>query len=241
MTLTINGVSVNPALGRVVLEKHYMDAAATLTAALCTAAADAYLLHVSPAVGDVVRLCDDDGAERFVGSIHRIDRTPQQAVITAFDKGIYLARNELWGVFSGSGEEICRDVAEKLRIGVGGIEAEETERTITAVTGQTAFAILRSAAGTDREVTVEGDCLVVRKTGDTVFVLPTEQILEVSAAADIRDMVNRCAVKAIRWLSCRTRRISRGTVCFIACRNGGRSTPAGRQVLHCRDAVTRPK
>lgn len=194
MKLTVNDVLVNPVLGRAVLEKHRGDAAATLTATIWTAAADAYFLRLSLAVGDVVRLYDDDGTERFAGSIHRIDRTPEQAVITAFDKGIYLARNQLWGVFIGTGEEICRTVAEKLQIDVDSIDADETFKTITAVTGQNAFSVLRTAAGADREITVEEERLVVRKSRDTVFVLPTEQILEVSAAADIRDMVNRCTV-----------------------------------------------
>ena len=194
MKLTVNDVSLHPALGRVVLEKHRNDAAATLMAVICAAAADAYLADLSLAVGDVVRLYGDDGAERFVGSIHCIDRTPEQIVITAFDKGIYLARNELWGVFAGNGEEICRAVAEKLQIGVERIDADETYRTVIAMTGQNAFSILRAAAGEGREIVVEGERLVVRKRRDTVFSLPKEQILDVSSTADIREMVNRSAV-----------------------------------------------
>lgn len=194
MKLTINGLCVNPVLGSVRLEKHCKDAAATLTATIWTAAADTYFLHLSLAVGDVVRLTDENGVEQFIGSIHSLKRTPEQVELLAFDRGIYLARNELRGVFAGSGEDICRSVAGRLGISVGTLEADSAYKVLVAVAGESAFSLLQQAAGKDREVSVEGETLVVRKARPVTFLLPTEHIREVSASADIRSMVNRCTV-----------------------------------------------
>lgn len=194
MNLTINGLSVDPVLESVRLEKHRNEAAATLIATLWTAAADTFFLHLSLAVGDVVRLTDEQGAERFLGSIHALERTPEQVRLIAFDKGVFLARNEVNGVFAGNGAEICRTVAQRLGIAAGTLEADGAYQIIPALAGENAYALLRKAAGQGREVTVEEDALVVRKVRPVTVLLPTEQILEISAEADIRTMVNRCRI-----------------------------------------------
>lgn len=194
MTLTINGLCVNPVLGSARLEKSRGEAAATLTATLWTAAADTYFLHLSLKVGDVVRLAEDDGEERFVGSIHEISRTPEKVTLTAFDRGVYLARNEVYGVFAGTGEEICRQAMSKLDIPIGELDAKSDYQVIPALSGINVFTLLRQAAGEDREVTLENDALVVRKKKSMTYLLRSEHIREVSATADIRKMVNRCIV-----------------------------------------------
>lgn len=194
MRLTVNGLCVNPVLGSAQLEKSRGDAAATLTASIWTAAADTYFLHLSLKVGDVARLTEDDGTERFLGSIHAISRTPEQVTFTAFDRGIYLSRNEVYGVFAGSGEDICRQVAEQLGIGVGTVDAKADYQVISAISGASAFSVLRQAAGGDREITVENEALTVTKGKAVTFLMHTEHIREVSASADIRSMVNRCVV-----------------------------------------------
>lgn len=194
MKVTINGVSVNPVLGSARLEKSRDDAAASLTATIWTAAADTYFQQLSLAVGDVVRLTDDAGAERFLGSIHRLDRTPERVSLTAFDRGVYLSRNEVRGVFAGSGSDICRQIAQRLGVAVGTLDADSTYQVLTAPRGENAFLLLRRAAGTGREVTVEGEALTVRRQSAAAFILPTEQVLKVSASADIRNVVDRCQV-----------------------------------------------
>lgn len=194
MKLMVNGLCVNPVLGSAQLEKSRSDAAAALTAALWTAAADTYFLHLSVKLGDVVRLTEDDGTERFLGSIHAITRTPEQVRFTAFDRGIYLSRNEVFGVFAGSGADICRQVAKQLGIGVASIDAKEHYQVISAISGANAFSVLRQAAGGDREIAVENGALTIKKGRAVTFLLHTEHIREVSASADIRGMVNRCVV-----------------------------------------------
>lgn len=194
MKLTINGLCVNPVLGSLQLEKRLEDAAAALTATLWTAAADTYFLHISLAVGDVVRLTEDDGTERFLGSIHALERTPEQVRITAFDRSVFLGCNEVWGVFAGSGAEICRQIAGQLDIPTGELEAEETYRVLSVPSGQRAFPLLRQAAGAGREIAVENGLLTVRRSRPITFLLLTEQIRKLSAAADIRNLVNCCVV-----------------------------------------------
>ena len=123
MRLYINDQMVLPVLGRMELRKTRSEAAATLTATLYTATGDTYFQKLSLAVGDVVRLLDDDGAEAFLGSIHSLRRNPRQVELTAYDRGVYLTRNELTGVFSGSPADIVRQVAEELGIPVGTVRS----------------------------------------------------------------------------------------------------------------------
>ena len=152
MKLYINGLYVNPVLESARLEKQLHDAAASLTAAIQTAAADTYFLHLSLQLGDAVRLTEDDGTERFLGSIHAIHRTPEQVVFTAFDQGICLSRNEVYGVFAGTGADICRQVAAQLDIQTGPLDAAANYQLLPAAAGAKAFALLRQAMeGQDEE------------------------------------------------------------------------------------------
>lgn len=192
--MTINGLCVDPVLGSVRLEKSRGEAASTLTAVIWTAAADTYFLQLSLKVGDVVRLTDDDGTERFLGSVHEISRTTEKAVLTAFDRGVYLARNEISGVFAGTGPDICRQAADRLGLSVGELDARAEYQVIPALGGINAFTLLRQAAGEDREVTIEGGALVVRRRRGVTYLLRSEHIREISASASIRRLVDRCVV-----------------------------------------------
>ena len=194
MRLTVNGLLVNPVLGTVRLEKSREDASAILTATLWTAPADTYFQKFSLAVGDVVRLTDDGGEERFLGSVHCLEREPEKVTLTAFDRGVYLTRNELYGVFSGSGADICRKAAAKLGIPAGSIDADAARRTIVTRAGESAFSVLRRAVGEGREITIEGEILTVRRFREETFTLAPERVLEFSARADIRKLVDRCVV-----------------------------------------------
>ena len=193
MRLTVNGLLVNPVLGTARLEKSRGDASAVLTATLWTAPADTYFQKPSLAVGNVVRLTDDDGA-RFLGSIHCLDRSPEKVTITAFDRGVYLARNELYGVFCGTGADICRQVAAKLGLPVGSTDADAARKTIVTGAGESAFSVLRKAVGEGREIAIEGEALTVRRYREETLTLAPERVLEVSATADIRKLVDRCVV-----------------------------------------------
>lgn len=194
MKLYINQQMVLPVLGRLALRKTRSEACATLTATLYTAAADTYFQKLTLAVGDVVRLVDDRGEEVFLGSIHTLRRTPEQAEITAYDAGIYLTRNELRGVFCGSPAQIVRQVAAELELPMGTVEAESGWKCVTAVSGGSAFAILREAVGKKREISVRDGALQVTKSGYMVYVLEPSQVLEVEGEASLRQMVNRCEV-----------------------------------------------
>ena len=81
--------------------------------------------------------------------------------LTAFDRGVYLARNEVCGVFAGSGADICRQVAAKLGIRVGTLDASGEYQVIPALSGASAYAILRRAVGDRRDIAVEGETLTV--------------------------------------------------------------------------------
>lgn len=194
MKLYIGQQMVLPALESVRLGKTRSEAAATLTATVLTAPADTYFLKLSVAVGDPVRLLDDGGKEIFLGSVHEIDRTPDAVTLTAYDRGIYLTRNELYGVYTGTGKTIAGKIAGELGIPLGTVEDDGLRRTIVTGAGQSAFSILRKAVGEGREIAVKDGALTVTKGGGNAVLLPPERVLEVTSRASIRSMVNRAVV-----------------------------------------------
>ena len=183
-----------PALESVRLGKSRTEAAATLTATVLTAPADTYFLKLSMAVGDVVRLLDDGGQEVFLGSVQELDRTPEAVTLTACDRGIYLTRNELYGVYSGTGKTIAAKIAGELGIPLGTVEDDGLRRTIVTGAGMSAFSILRKAVGEGREIAVKDGALTVTKRDPVVYPLPVQDMLEVTSRASIRTMVNRAVV-----------------------------------------------
>ena len=194
MKLYIGQQMVLPALESVRLGKTRSEAAATLTATLLTAPADTYFLKLSVAVGDPVRLLDDDGKEMFLGSVHELEREPERVTLTAYDRGIYLTRNELYGVYAGTGKTIAGKIAGELGIPLGTVEDDGLRRTIVTGAGQSAFSILRRAVGEGREIAIRDGVLTVTKGGGKAALLLPEQVLEVTSRASIRAMVNRAVV-----------------------------------------------
>lgn len=182
-----------PALGSVTLSRNRSDASAILTATVQTAAADTYFLRLSIALGDPVRLLDDEGNEIFLGSVHTLERTPEQVRLVAYDRGVYLTRNELYGVFSGTPAAIAAQVAGKLGLPVGEIDAPAGRNVIFSRAGQSAYQILRQAVGEGRYIGVTDGRLTITKPYN-VYPIRPETVLEVRSEADLSGMVNRCAV-----------------------------------------------
>lgn len=194
MKLFIGQQMVLPALESVRLGKTRSEVAATLTATVLTAPADTYFLKLSVAVGNPVRLLDDQRKEVFLGSVHEIDRTPEAVTLTAYDRGIYLTRNELYGVYAGTGKAIAGRIAKELGIPLGTVEDDGLRRTIVTGAGQSAFSILRRAVGEGREISIRDGALTVTRGGGKAVLLRPERVLEVNSRASIREMVNRAVV-----------------------------------------------
>jgi len=190
--LYVKDQMVMPVLENAALGKSRSDAASILTASVLLAPADTYFQKLSLAVGDPVRMMDDSGQEICLGSIHQLDRTEDAAGITAYDRGVYLARNELYGLFLGSGAEIAAQVAAKLGISLGRVEADEQYKTIVSRAGQSAFSILRRAVGEGREISMQNGTLTVTAHSGAAVRLPPERVLSVSCRAGIGEMINRC-------------------------------------------------
>ena len=191
MKLYIGQQMVLPALEAAALSRTRNDAAATLTATVLTAPADTYFLKLSMAVGDPVRLLDDTGKEIFLGSIHQLDRTPDAVTLTAYDRGVYLTENQLCGIFTGTGRDIAGKIAAQLGIPLGTVEDDGARRFLNAGAGQSAFAILKQAAGAGRYISIEGGALTVRKRDAIVYPLAAQDVLEAASRASIVGMVNR--------------------------------------------------
>ena len=183
-----------PVLESLTLHKARSEAAATLTATILLAAADTYIQKLSLALGDPVRLLDDDGKEAFLGSIHVLERTPERVILTAYDRGIFLTRNELRGAYFGESADIVEQVAEELGIAVGTVETGPGMRFFASYSGESAFSILRQTVGEKYEISIRDDALCVTKHAYIVYVLQPSQVLEVSGTASLAHMVNRCTV-----------------------------------------------
>lgn len=192
MKLYIKDQMVLPVLERAALGKSRNDAAAILTASVLLAPADAYFQKLSIALGDPARLLDDSGEELFLGSVHQIDRTEDRVRLTAYDRGIYLARNELHGVFAGTGAQIAAQAAGLLGIPLGRIEAAGQYQAIVSRAGRSAFSILRQAVGEGREISVRNGALTVTAVGGEPVPLRAERVLAVSSRAGLGELVNRC-------------------------------------------------
>lgn len=191
MKLYIGSQMVLPVLERITLEKSRSDAAATLTATMLQAAADTYAQKISVALGDPVRLLDDGGEEVFLGSIHQLERSPERVDIVAYDRGIYLKRNELHGAFVGSPRQIVEQVAGELGLQTGTLEVPQGWKCIVTTAGQSAFSILRKAVGERREISIREGKLCVTKSAYIVYVLHPEQVLACSGVVNLEKMVNR--------------------------------------------------
>ena len=183
---------VMPALESVRLGKTRNEAAACLTATVLIAPADTYFLKLSVAVGDVVRLLDDGGKEIFLGSVHELDRTPETVTLTAYDRGVYLTRNELYGVYAGTGRQIAGKIAGELGVPLGAVEDDGLYRTIVTGPGESAFSILRRAVGEGREIAVRDGALTVTKGGGGAVPLKPGRNGRVLAAAQNTGDITAC-------------------------------------------------
>ncbi len=193
MNLYLAGQRLNEVLGELSLSKSRGDAAAVLYAVLLTAAADAYFPSLTLALGDAVTLSDDSGA-CFTGGVQELRRTPESVALIAYDRGIYLTRNELYGVFSGSGADIAAQVAARLDIPLGRVDAPAGFQTIVTSARDTAYDILRLAVGEEQEIFMEGERLCVGGGDASPVSLAKEQVLSVESVGSIRAMVNKAVV-----------------------------------------------
>lgn len=141
-----------------------------------------------------MRLLDDAGKEIFLGSIHQLDRTPDAVTLTAYDRGVYLTENQLCGIFTGTGRDIAGKIAARLGIPLGPVEDDGLRRVLTAGAGQSAFAILKQAAGAGRYISIEDGALTVRRRDSIVYPLAAQDVLEVTSRASIVGTVNRAVV-----------------------------------------------
>lgn len=194
MRLYGNGILLNAIARSVTLEKSRGDASATLTVTLLTAAGDYFLKKETLKTGDVMRLTDEEENEVFLGAVQAITRTAETVTVVACDRGLYLKENELYGVFAGAPADICRTVAAKLGIPVGTLDVPTGYKQLVIRSGASAFSILRLAAGEEREISVKDGKLCIETAGETVYAVGQEQVYDSRGTAEVRGMVNKCAV-----------------------------------------------
>lgn len=190
MNLYVSDQMVNEALLHMTLERSRTDAAATLQFRLAVLPGKNWSL----AVGDPVRLLDESAATVFLGSIHQLERTEHIVVLLAYDLGIHLTRNELFGVYTGTGAEIIRRVARQLELPLGKVDAAPGRHTILTHAGQKAFSVLRQAAGNDRYIRLENGMLFVTREQDDSVPIDPGRVLAYRTRMGLEEMVNRAVV-----------------------------------------------
>ena len=190
MKLFLGTRRADAALLRMTLEHSLAEAAGTLSAQLAILPGDPWPL----AVGDAVRLLDDKDTVLFLGGIHQLDREEHTVTLLAYDPGIYLTRNELYGVYAGTGEQIIRKVAGQLELPLGRLDAAPGRHTILTHAGQTAFSVLRQAAGADRCIRMEENRLTVTPCGEETVDIDATRVLDMHTRVSIGGMVNRAVV-----------------------------------------------
>ena len=194
MILSLNDRPAGHVASVITLQKARTEAAATLRAVFWRAPADAYFENLSIATGDAVRLTDDDGNRVFLGSVQTLQRTPETFTVTACDRGIYLSRNELSGVFAGSAAQIAAQVAGRLGIALGSVDAPMGYRLLTARAGDSAFSLLRRAVGEEREIYLDGERLMIARQVGAAAALSPERVVDIVCRSDVGESVNRCLV-----------------------------------------------
>lgn len=193
MNLYINGQCVNGVLGELSLSKTRSEAAATLCAVIRTGVADSYFPQLILSLGDGVTLSDENGC-LFTGGVQEIVRGHEEVTVTAYDRGIYLTRNELYGVFAGSGASIIAQIAGKLGIDLGNVDAPGGYQVIVTTSGESAFHILRRAVGENQEIYMDGEKLCVGTRSASPVTLSADRLLEGRCVGSIRQMINRAVV-----------------------------------------------
>lgn len=193
MTLTIANQQVTEVLEELELSHSVYQGAAILTASLLTQPADSCFPGLTLAIGDPVAL-QQEGKALFVGGVQELRRSPQRVELTAYDRGVALTRNELYGAFAGTGAQIVARIAQRLGMATGSVRTEKGYQTILSTAGQSAYDLLRQAVGQGVPIWMEGEKLCVGPAADSPISIPNDHILEIESVGDITHMVNSAVV-----------------------------------------------
>lgn len=193
MTFTIANQQVNQVLEELTLSHSVYQGAAILTATLLTQPADTYFPRLTLALGDPAVL-QQDGTSLFVGGVQEMRRSPQRVELTAYDRGVALTRNELYGAFAGTGAQIAAQIAQRLGIATGSVQTQQGYQTILSTAGQSAYDLLRQAVGPGVPIYMEGEKLCVGPGTGSPVAIPNDHILEIESVGDLTHMVNSAVV-----------------------------------------------
>lgn len=192
-------------LQRCVWSGDYREAARRLEAEVAVSSKDALLPPVAIALGDMITLAGDDGAELFRGFVFRKSKAlgGNALSLTAYDGLIYLIKSRLSKVFTNvTPEEVAAAVCRELEVPEGSFARTGIPHSFAHLGGtgysaiQTAYTAASRQNGRKYMPRMrEGKLDVIQKGAVTAkrLVLP-EQVTEASYSEDIESMVNQVVV-----------------------------------------------
>lgn len=75
----------------------------------------------------------------------KIQQEDERVELTAYDRGMALTRNELYGAFVGTGAQIVAQIAQRLGIATGSVQTQQGYQTILSTAGQSAYGLFPAA------------------------------------------------------------------------------------------------
>lgn len=166
---------------------------ATLTA-VC-APGDYYIPKINPELGEAVRI-DWDGQPLFEGTVERVSFASDglSVSLVCFDAASRLAKNELYGVFSGRPDAIATKVLGALALTPGQLWAPPERMFIPAGCAMSAHQIIRQAYGGRCALVCTGETVDILEPGARSVTLSSDALLAGTAVLSAEGVVNRAEI-----------------------------------------------
>ena len=150
--------------------------------------------------GDTVALQDDSGKQRFIGIVTEVSSSLSDIKVDFTGKDIlwYLGKNKVSGAFSGTPEEITRNVLSLFSISLGTFPMPSiTEvKTVISTGNKTIHGVISEAYGDGYYIFADEEKVSVAAEGSEIVAVISGEgnLLDAAYSASIEAMVNRVLI-----------------------------------------------
>lgn len=157
--------------------------------------------ELKPECGDEIKFYEDKRL-LFKGKILYVDLDRERVSVEAYDKGIYLANNYVWGEYSGTAAQITKKVCASFGLKVGKLASTTKKVKVTSTGDMSIFAVIEEAyegktSNRFKQYVVYADTenkVCVEKMGADVAGDITDMIESGSRKWDAQSVVNKVVV-----------------------------------------------
>lgn len=162
--------------------------------AICTPL-DVFMPKINPACGNEIIIRSQDEV-MFAGTIERLSFSSDALTVTmvCFDKASALAKNELYGSFSGTAASVAQRVCHKLGLPTGGLWQKPGQVFIPAGCAMSCHSIIRQAYDGRCVILWQDDRLSILEPGAHTATMPAGALLGAVARHSVESMVNRAEI-----------------------------------------------